>query len=803
MDSLRLDLTYALRAWRRYPATTIAAILAFALGIGATTTVFSAVSAVLLTPLPYHEPDDLVMLWQDRSARGGSAREVISPGLFLDWAARATAVQDVAVVRGWGPNFTGRSGAYADEPERLTGASVSGAYFTTLGVAPALGRTLAADDDRPGTPTRVMLSHRLWERRFAADPAIVGQTIQIDGQAVDVIGVMPASFRGAVIDADIWSALRIDPGNAPRGMIFLRTIARLAPDVSLTQAQSSFDTLQQQILTEDPELEGARARVVSLHADLVGPIRPVLLVLAACVGMVLWIACANVASILLARAVHRSAEVSVRMALGADRHRLVRQMLVESALLAAVGTVAGVALAAAGVAVLVALAPASVPRLQEIRLEPVVLIFAAGIAVLSALMAGLAPALGATRAAAMDGMREGGREVHGTGGLRRVLVVAEVAVAMTLVIGAGLFVQSLIRLQAVDLGFRPAGLLVASISPPRGTYQGPDAIRDLFDRTLTRASNLGGVQSAALTSMLPLSGGNINLSFDIEGRPAPRTPGEAPVASYRAVSTTYFDTMGMSMQSGRSLTADDRAGMPSVAVINEALARRYWEGTSPLGAKLLMSGEPMTVVGVVADVRHVGPATAADGELYVPYTQIPPRSATLVLRTAGDPAALGPSLRAMMREVDPMLPLGTISPVTTLVADRIAQPRFMATLLTWFASVAAILAVMGVYGLLAFSVTQRTREIGVRMALGAGRAAVIGMVVRQSLLVVGVGIVIGAAAGAALSQTVQSQLFAVEAGDPATIVLMALLMLAASAVASYFPARRASRVDPVVALRNE
>jgi len=803
VDSLRLDLTYALRAWRRYPATTLAAILAFALGIGATTTVFSAVSAVLLKPLPYHEPGDLVMLWQDRSGRGGSAREVISPGLFLDWAARATAVQDVAVVRGWGPNFTGRSGAHSDEPERLTGASVSGAYFTTLGVAPALGRALAADDDRPGTPTRVVLSHRLWERRFAADPAIVGQTIQIDGQAVDVIGVMPASFRGAVIDADIWNALRIDPGNAPRGMIFLRTIARLAPQVSLAQAQASFDTLQQQILTEDPELEGARARVVSLHADLVGPIRPVLLVLAACVGMVLLIACANVASILLARAVHRRAEVSVRLALGADRRRLIRQMLVESALLAAVGTVAGVALAAAGIAVLVALAPASVPRLQEIRLDPAVLSFAAGIAVLSALIAGLAPALGATRAAAMDGMREGGREVHGTGGLRRALVVAEVAVAMTLVIGAGLFVQSLIRLQAVDLGFRPAGLLVASIAPPRGTYQGPDAIRDLFDRTLTRASNLGGVESAALTSMLPLSGGDINLSFDIEGRPAPRTPGEAPVASYRAVSTTYFDTMGMSMQSGRSLNADDRAGMPSVAVINEALARRYWEGTSPLGARLLMSGEPMTVVGVVADVRHVGPATAADGELYVPYTQVPPRSATLVLRTAGDPAALGPSLRAMMREVDPMLPLGTVRPMATLVADRIAQPRFLATLLTWFASVAAILAVMGVYGLLAFSVTQRTREIGVRMALGAGRAAVIGTVVRQSLVVVGAGIVIGAAAGAALSQTVQSQLFAVEAGDPVTIVSMALLMLTASAVASYFPARRASRVDPVVALRND
>lgn len=803
MDTLRLDLLYAVRAWRRYPATTIAAILAFALGIGATTTVFSAVSAVLLQPLPYHEPDRLVMLWQDRSGKGGSAREVISPGLFLDWASRATAVEGVAVLRGWSPNFTGIAGASSAEPERLTGAAVSGAYFTTLGVAPEMGRALVADDDRPGIPTRVVLSHRLWERRFAADSGIVGQTIQLDGQAVEVIGVMPRTFQGAVIDAELWSALRIDPGNAPRGMIFLRTIARLAPNVSLAQAQASFDTLQQQILREDPELEGARARVVSLHADLVGPVRPVLMVLAACVGMVLLIACANVASILLARAVHRRAEIGVRVAMGADRTRIIRQMLVESGLLAVAGTIGGLALAGAGLSALVALAPASVPRLQDIRLDPLVLGFAVVIATVSAVLAGIAPALGAARGAVIEGLREGGREVHGHGGLRRALVVAEVAIAMTLVIGAALFVQSLLRLQAVDLGFRPTGLLVASIAPPRGTYQGPDAIRDLFDRTLERSSALGGVTASSLTSMLPLSGGDINLTFDIEGRPAPRTPGEAPVASYRGVGLTYFETMGMSMRGGRSFSADDRAGLPSVAVINETLARRYWEGTSPIGARLLMSGEEMTIIGVVSDVRHVGPASAADGELYVPYPQIPPRSATLVLRTAGDPAALIPALRAMMRDIDPAIPLGTVRPMTTLVADRIAQPRFMATLLSWFASIAAILAVMGVYGLLAFSVTQRTREIGVRMALGAGRGAVVGMVVRQSLVVVGIGIVVGAAGGAALSQTVQSQLFAVEPGDPATIVVMAVVMLCASAVASYFPARRASRVDPVVALRND
>jgi putative ABC transport system permease protein len=803
VHSLWLDLTYALRGWRRYPATTVAAILAFALGIGATTTVFSAVSAVLLKPLPYEDPGRLVMLWQDRSGRGGSAREVISPGLFVDWSTRAPVVTGAAAVRGWSPNFTGRSSEAAAEPERFTGAAVSGAYFTTLGVPAAHGRTLNGEDDKPGTPTRVVISDRLWQRRFAGDEGVIGDVIQLDGQSVEVIGVMPATFQGAVIDADIWSALRLDPANAPRGMIFLRALARLAPEVSLAQARAAFDTLQTQILTEDPELEGARARVIPLHADLVAPVRPVLLVLAACVGMVLLIACANVASILLARAVHRRGEIGIRLALGADRFRLVRQLLAESALLAAAGTVGGLALTAAGIEMLVALAPASVPRLQDIALNPLVLAFSTTVAVLSAVIAGLAPALSSTRLSAMDGLREGGREVRGAGGVRRILVMAEVAIAMTLVVGAGLFVRSLIHLQAVDLGFQPAGLLVASIAPPRGAHQGPDAVRALYDQTLARAQSLGGVEGASLTSMLPLSGGDINLSFGIEGRPEPRTPGEAPVASYRAVSADYFSTMGMSIRAGRALTDDDRAGEPTVAVINETLARRYWEGQSPLGARLFMSGEPMTVVGVVTDIRHVGPATAADAELYVPYAQIPPRSAILVLRTPGDPAALSASVRALLREIDPQLPLGTIRPMTTLVANHVAQPKFMATLLASFAGVAAILAVMGVYGLLTFSVSQRTREIGVRMALGAGRGAVVRMVVRQSLFVVGLGVVIGAVAGALLSQSVRSQLFAVEPGDPVTIVVMAALMLAAASVASFFPARRASRVDPVVALRND
>ncbi len=794
------DVVYALRGWRRYPLTSTVAVMAFALGIGATATVFSALSGILLQPLPYREPDRLVMLWQDRSGAGGPAREVVSPGLFIDWSTRADVVRDVAAVRSWFPNYTG--GPDNGDPERLTGASVSGAYFDALGVAPALGRTLNRDDDRPGSPAVAVVSHRLWQRRLASDPAIVGRTAILNGQAVEIVGVMPESFRGAVIDADVWEPLRIDPVSAPRGLIFLRTIARLSPGVTLEQARAAFDALQEQLLREDPEIAGARARVARLHDETVGDVRPVLIVLAGGVGMVLLIACANVASILLARAIDRRAEVAVRMALGAGRGALIRQLLTESVVLAAAGLVVGVALAWGGVAMLASVVPRDVPRAEDIRLDVTVLVVAGAVALVSALVAGLAPVWSTLRGRVV-GVRSGTREIAGHGRLRRWLVTGEVAVAMTLVVGAGLFVHSLVRLQRVDLGFRPDGLLVASIAPPRGAYAGPDAIRDLFDRVLTRASTVPGVDAVALTSILPLSGGDINFTFLIEGRPEPANPRDAPSASHRAVSANYFATMGMTVREGREFGGDDRAGGEGAVIVNETLAQRYWPGQSALGSRLLVAGQRMTVVGVVADLRHEGPATVPDAEMYVPYTQWPPRQATLVVRTQGEAALLGPPMRRMMREIDPMLPLGGVRPMAELVADRVARPRFVATVLSWFAGVAAALALLGVYGLLAFDVLQRTREIGVRIAMGASRGSVMTMVVRRSLGVVIAGIVVGVGAGAALSTVVRAQLFEVSPGDPATVALVAGLMLVAACLASVPPAWRAARVDPVVALRNE
>jgi putative ABC transport system permease protein len=802
VDALRGDLIYALRVWRRLPGTTAAAVLALALGIGANTTVFSFVSGVLMRPLPYSDPDRLVMAWQDRSAKGGPRRELISPGLFVDWSRRATALQGLAALRNWAPNLTGGD-AGNDEPERLTGASVSGQYFTTLGVAPAYGRTLTAADDQPGAPTVVVLGDGLWRRRFSANAAIVGHTIQLDGQAAEVVGVMPVTFHGAVIDAEIWNTLRIDPANAPRGIVILRALARIVPGVTLDQAQAAMSTLQGQLQAEDDELVGFQARIIRLQDDVVGPVRPVLLVLSASVALVLLIACANVTSILMARAVGRRTEMSVRVAIGADRRRLVSQLLVESGVLASAGCVGGLAIAHFGIQILLASAPPDAPRLQDVRLDGVVLAFTAAISAFAALVAGMAPALGAWNTALASSLREGARETRGFSRSRAVIVAAEVAAAMTLVVGAGMFVRSLVSLQRVDLGFRPDQLLTASVSPPRGAYRSDEAVRALFDRLLARTAALQGVASAATTSVLPLSGMQINFSFRIEGRPPARPANEEPVASFRSVSTGFFSTMGMTVLEGRPFTADDRAGAPMVAVANQALVKRYFSGVSPVGAHFRINGNAATIVGVVADVHHMSPAAAPDAEMYVPYAQLGARLGWLVVRTTGDPAALAPALRQAMRDVDPNLPLASMRPMTARVADSVAQSRFLATLLTSFSSVAAVLALMGVYGLLAFAVSCRTHEIGVRMALGASRWAVVALVLRQSLVVVLTGVVLGAIAGAGLSSVARSLLFGVQPGDPVTVAGMAALIVTASLAASYLPARRAARVDPVVALRHE
>jgi putative ABC transport system permease protein len=802
MDRFRLDLLSALRGWRRHPGPAAAAILALTLGIGANSTVFSFVSGVLLRPLPYADPDRLVMMWQDRSAHGGPAREVISPGLFIDWKNRAAALTNVSAMRNWSPTITGAASAGNDEAERLTGAAVSGAFFDALGAKPLLGRTFTAADDSPGAPAVVVIGGGLWQRRFGGDRSVIGRSVQLDGQAAQIVGVMPTDFRGAVIDAEIWSTLRIDPADAPRGIVLLRALGRLAPGVSFEQAQSAMNTLQAQLQREDDELTKQQARLIRLKDDIVGPVRTPLLILTAGVAMVLLIACANVASILMARASERRAEMAVRVALGADRGRLVRQLLVESGLVAVAGSALGLALAYFGVRLLKAAAPPQGLHLDEIGLDATTLAFTAGITVISALLAGLAPALSASRTRVTAGLQEGARgDSRALARSRRLIVAAEVAAAMALLAGAGLFVRTLVNLQHVDLGFQPDRLMTASISPPRGSYGSPEAIRGLFDAALARVSRLPGVESAAITSVLPLSGMQLNFSFRIQGRAPAANPRDNPVASFRSVSANFFQTMGMRLVEGRTLSPDDRAGAPSSVVVNQTLAKKYWPGASPVGAKLYLNGDECTIVGVVADIHSGGPAAAPDGEAYVPYAQLGARAGWLVVRTAGDPAAIATPMRQAMRDVDPNLPLALVRSMPSLAANAVAQPRFLASLLSGFSGVAVALAVMGVYGLLSFSVSQRSREIGVRMALGARPGAVVWLVLRESLMIVTAGAVIGAIAGGLLSTIVRSMLFGVAAGDPWTIAWLSAALILVSLVASVLPARRAAGIDPVVALR--
>jgi putative ABC transport system permease protein len=798
MDVLLRDVRYALRSWRRAPGPIAAAVAALALGIGANTAIFSIVAGVLLRPLPYQNPERLVMVWQDMRARGGPPRDWISPGLFVEWRQRATVFENIAAMRGWSPNLTG-----IDEPERLRGGAVSASYFATLGVAPAAGRTFTEADDQPNAAPVAVISDALWARLFNRDPAAVGRTVLLDGQPTAIVGVMPAGFQPPIVTGDIWSPIRIDPARAPRGIIVLRVIARLKPDVSVAQAQAAMATVASQLEGEDMEWERARIAVIPLHEDIVGDVRRMLQVLALAVGLVLCIACANVMSLLLARAADRAREITIRTALGAGRAQIVRQLLTESALLAFVGGTAGLVLAAWSLQALIALAPASAPRLQEVRIDALVLTFTAVVTIVTAAISGLTPALATARTQLNPALRDGSRESTATGRIRSLLVVVEIAVALVLVVGAALLLRTLVALQHVDMGFNSERLLTAAVAPPRAQYRDPEALRQLFSRVLERAAAIPGVRGAALTNMLPLSGGEFTLSFHILGRPPASTPGSEPVAGARIVSASYVSTMGMQIVHGRDLSPLDTESAPGAVLVNETMARRYWQDGPAVGARLVLNGQDLTVVGIVGDVHHRGPATAPGAEMYIPFQQFNARQAIVVLRTAGDPARSAAPLRAVLREIDPALPLSNVTTMETLLAQNVSQPRFLAALLTAFAALAAVLALVGVYALLSFSVSRRGRELGVRMALGAGPGRVIRLVIRQSAILVGAGLVAGVTLAVALSRLLRSLLFGVRPDDPITIVTMAAGIAVAAALASLPPALRASRIDPVVALREE
>jgi putative ABC transport system permease protein len=797
------DLRFGARMLARTPATTVAAILALALGIGANTTIFSVVHGVLLRQLPYDDPDRIVMVWRDLRMRGGPSDEWASPAHYIDWRAETAVFESLAVAAGTSAILTD-----GGDVEQVPAGIVSPSYFQVLGVRPALGRVFTAAEEDPNAPRTVVLSDALWKQRFGGGRDAIGRTIRINDIAHEIIGVLPPGFEPPIVAprAQLWQSFRVNPASASRGAIILRAFGKLRPGVTLTQATAQMDQVAARHERLHGEDRNAGIRLEPLYERVVGAARPAILVLAAAVGLVLLIACANVANLLLARASGRGREMAVRAALGAARARLIRQLLAESLLLATIGGALGTLLAMWGVGALVAASPDGTPRAEAIGINGAVLAFTVGMTLLTGILFGLAPALHASRADLTSGLREGARGQAGGGGrkLRRALVVAETALALVLLAGAGLLLRSFAQLQAVDRGFDSTNVLVGNVNAPRARFDNAGKIVALYDRLVERLQSVPGAEATALVSVLPLSGSDSDFAFFIEGRPKPATSAEQPTAWYRIVSSDYFKTMRIRIVRGRGLTDQDGTSAPGVVVINESLARKYWPNEDPLGRRISLDETTFTIVGIVADIRHRGPDRPPDEEMYLHYRQYPERGTVVVARSAsGNAASLAPAVREAVRSVDPALPLANVTTMETLEADAVSQPRFVMLLVGLFAVVALALALVGVYGVLSYAVAQRTSEIGVRMALGATRGDVLRLVIFDGLRMVAVGAVIGVAGAAAAGRAMRALLFGVGAVDLPTLGLTVAALVAAAAVASAVPARRAIRIDPVEALRYE
>jgi putative ABC transport system permease protein len=804
VDTIWKDIRFGLRTLARNPGTTLAALLALALGIGANTAIFSVVSGVMLEPLPYPEPDELMFVLE-KNPELGFPRFSVSPHNFEDWRRESRSFTGLVAIDNTRMNLTG-----GDQPESVQGVRVSADFFRVLGKEPVRGRGFRREEERLGSHRVAVISHGLWQRRFGSEPSAVGATLRLDGEPYTIVGIAPPGFDFPQ-ERDLWVPLAFDMAQENRGGHYLLVLGRLADRVSEEQAQAEMDGIAARIARAYPDVQtGWGVEIVPLRELIVEDVRPALLILLVFVSFVLLIACANVANLLLARVASRERELAVRTALGAGRARLVRQMLTETMVLFLAGGALGLLLAFWGIRALLALDPDGIPRAQEIGLDGRVLAFTLLVSLLTGLLFGLVPALSAAGRQLAESLKEGGRAMAGgvRGRLmRNLLVLGQVALTLVLLVGAGLLIQSFSRLQAVDPGFRPEGVLTARVALPPAEYAEPARQIAFHQHLLERLQGLPGVESAATIFPLPLGESNMVLAFTVEGRPAP-PPNEVPNTNVRGVSPDYFRVLGIALRQGRVFTHQDVQGSLPVVVVNETMAKKIWPGESPLGKRITFGdpaqpGDWLTVVGVVADVRHQALNEEPGSEAYWPQYQQPFADASLVLRTSRDPASLADGVRQAVRSLDPNLPVDQIRTMEDRVAQSLAQSRFKMVLLTLFAGLALVLAAVGLYGVVSYSVAQRTHEIGIRMALGAERRNVLRLVVRQGMVVVLIGVAVGLAGAWYASRFLAGQVYGVSAKDPVTFLAVPLVLLAVALLANYLPARRATQVDPLVALRQE
>ena len=799
MESLLQDLRFGARMLVKNPSFTLVAVFTLALGIGANTAIFSVVNAVLLRPLPFKEPERLVMVWNRGAEAAGGDRTPLALSDLLDWRAQSRSFDEIGAFQNIMYNYAG-----GESPERVQAASVTANFFSVLGAPPALGRTFLPEEERPGAPRVALLSDGFWRKHFGADPQVMGRALNLDGVTYNVIGVAPAALDFPTKDVELWTALQLQPPTR-RGPYFLRGVARLKSGIGLEQARAETRTMKSSF--EDKRFN---FNLLPVNEFIVGDVRLALLALLAAVTFVLLIAAVNVANLMLVRTAVRVKEISIRAALGASRARIIRQLLTESLFLALAGGLVGVLLAKWGAYLLLKLAPENIPRLSQIGIDGHVLGWTAMVSLLTGVLFGLAPAWQSSRLSLNEALKEGGRGVNESPGKRRwrnLLVVSELALAAMLLIGAGLLIKSFWRLQRVDPGVNTERVLTMRLAPRGQRYNEVRQVRALYERLLEKTRALPGVTAAALSNSLPPDSTEFSDDFTIEGRP--NVPNQIPPIAYVIrVSADYFRAFGVPLLRGRYFSAADSADAPLVTLISETMSRQFFPHEDPIGKRINMGDERdpvwLQVVGVVGDVKYTGMADAAQPALYQPLLQAASGNVFLCVKTeTADPLSLAAAVRNEIKSLDSELPVSRVGTLEQHFGAAVAQPRFGATLIALFAALALALAAVGIYGVVSYSVTQRTHELGVRLALGAQPGDVRKLVLKQGAVLAVTGVVIGLSASFALTGLLKKLLFNVSATDWPTFGGIAALLTAVALLACYVPARRATKVDPLTALRHD